>query len=131
MRLFIDTNVFVAAVVGEEERSGIARELLNQEGEFYTSVLNLMELRSVLSKSKGFSRDKLEDVEQEIVEGVDVVIPDSSDFVDANTMQAENLLYPFDAVIFTLSEVHDAELVSFDSELIDKGATAPEELVDI
>ncbi len=31
MKLFIDTNVFISAIFGEEERSEIAKEVLKQE----------------------------------------------------------------------------------------------------
>lgn len=121
MKLFIDSNVFIAAVTGEEDRSDAARELLNMDAELYTSVLNIMEIRSVLSKKKNFSMEALEEVEQEVIEGVEVVIPDSSDFMEANERQAETLLYPFDSLVLTLADVHD-------SELTDNGAKTPEEV---
>jgi predicted nucleic acid-binding protein len=50
MKVLFDTNVLVAAVTRDTERSEDAVELLNQTAEPYVSVLNLMELRSVLMK---------------------------------------------------------------------------------
>lgn len=52
MKLFLDTNILVAAVTDDTERSAAAVELLNEAEQTYVSVLNLMELRSVLSKKK-------------------------------------------------------------------------------
>ena len=51
-RLFLDTNVFIASITNEPERVDVAKELLNSEYEFYTSLLNLLELRTVLAKKK-------------------------------------------------------------------------------
>lgn len=56
MRCFVDTNVLVAVLTKDDERVDTATELLNTH-EPYTSVLNLMELRSVLTKKKRFDRD--------------------------------------------------------------------------
>ncbi|WP_436900284.1 type II toxin-antitoxin system VapC family toxin [Halovenus halobia] len=51
-KVFVDTNVFVASLTDEPSRGETATELLNQEHEFCTSILNLIELRSVLTKKK-------------------------------------------------------------------------------
>ena len=48
MRLLLDTNILVAAVTRDTERSGTAVDLLNESDQTYVSVLTLMELRSVL-----------------------------------------------------------------------------------
>nr|WP_230198565.1 PIN domain-containing protein [Halopiger goleimassiliensis] len=60
MRLFLDTNVLVAAVVRDTERSDAAVTALNESDETYTSMLNLMELRTVLAKKKRVERDHVE-----------------------------------------------------------------------
>ncbi|MGM0590612.1 MAG: type II toxin-antitoxin system VapC family toxin [Halobacteriota archaeon] len=52
MKVFVDTNVFLAALTDEPERGDKAVEFLNADFEFYTSILNLMELRAVLAKKK-------------------------------------------------------------------------------
>ncbi|WP_256335622.1 PIN domain-containing protein [Halopenitus persicus] len=49
----IDTNVLVAAVTRDTNRSDEAIELLDQADDPLVSVLSLMELRSVLSKRNG------------------------------------------------------------------------------
>ena len=52
MRLLLDTNVLVAAVTLDSERSETAVELLNDAQDTYVSILNLMELRSVLAEKE-------------------------------------------------------------------------------
>jgi predicted nucleic acid-binding protein len=129
MKRLLDTNVLVAAVTRDTERSETAIELLNDDTETFVSVLNLMELRSVLSKKKGFDRDRIDKIEGRITSRTTVTVPDASDMIDANNRQSETLLYPMDALILAAATAVDATLVSFDQELIDHGAQHPTEMV--
>jgi len=129
MRLFLDTNVLVAAVTHDTDRSEDAVELLNEADEAYVSVLNLMELRSVLTKKKQFERDRIEQIENRITTRATITVPDASDMVAANQLQSETLLYPMDALVLAAANAVDATLVSFDSELVDHGAERPADVL--
>lgn len=52
MKLFVDTNIFVSVITKEADRSDESKAVLNRFKDNHTSVLNLMELRSVLAKKK-------------------------------------------------------------------------------
>mgnify|MGYP006282771885 FL=1 len=52
MKLFVDSNVFIASLTDEPGRGRTAIQLLDSDHEFCTSILNLMEIRSVLMKKK-------------------------------------------------------------------------------
>jgi len=52
MRVFVDSNVFVASLTNEPSRGDVATKFLNRDFEFCTSILNLMEIRSVMTKKK-------------------------------------------------------------------------------
>ena len=117
MSLLLDTNVLVAAVTRDTKHSDTALSLLNEPEETYVSLLNLMELRTVLSKKKGFERDRIAKIEDRITTRTTVLFPDASELMRANRLQSETLLYP-----------NDIELVSFDAELVDHGAILPTEL---
>lgn len=125
MTLLLDTNILVAAVTGDTERSEDAIELLNEATDTYVSVLNLMELRTVLSKKKLFERDRIHQIENRITSRTAVTVPDASDMLRANQLQAETLLYPMDALILAAADALDATLVTFDSELVEHGAVLP------
>lgn len=125
MRVFVDSNVLIAVLTEEEERFSEARELLNSDNHILTSILNLMEVRSVLSKKKNHDREEIEEVEKDIIEMVDIVIPDSSDFIEANKIQRESYAYPLDSLILAVARESGAELASFDSELLEAGAKEP------
>jgi predicted nucleic acid-binding protein len=129
MTLLLDTNVLVAAVTTDTDRSDLARRLLNEAEDPYVSVLNLMELRSVLSTKKQFERDRIERIENRITSRTTVTFIDASDGMAANRLQSETLLYPMDALVLAAAEAVDATLVSFDSELVGHGAVLPREVV--
>jgi len=128
MRLLLDTNVLVAAVTLDTDRSDDAIELLNETEDVYVSVLNLMELRTVLAKKKQFERDRIDRIENRITNKVTVTFPDASDMMAANRLQSERLLYPMDAMVLTAAEAVDATLVSFDAELVEHGAKLPQDV---
>ncbi|WP_435064284.1 type II toxin-antitoxin system VapC family toxin [Halobaculum sp. EA56] len=127
MRLFLDTNVFVAAVLAgdDDEATGTAMAVLNGDHEFLTSLVNLMELRSVLTKKRRLERDRADAIEEEIRADVEVVVPDAGELIDAYRIQDETLLYPVDSLILACARRYDATLVSFDGELVDAGAEQP------
>ena len=130
MRVLLDTNVLVAAVTLDTNRSDEAIELLDQVDDPLVSVLSLMELRSVLSKKKGFERDRLDAIENRVTSRMTVSFPDASDMMTANRLQSDTLLYPMDAMILSAADAADAPLVSFDSELVEHGADLPQQLLD-
>ncbi|WP_254864776.1 type II toxin-antitoxin system VapC family toxin [Halovivax gelatinilyticus] len=129
MRLFLDTNCFIAAVTDEPDSGDVATELLDGDHEFLTSTMNLMELRSVLTKKQRLEQSRAHDIQDEITADVRTVIPGASDMMTANRLQKETLLYPIDCLILACARNHDAELVSFDSELQEAGATDPTAVV--
>lgn len=129
MKLCCDTNVFVAVLTNETAHVDTARAVLNSDHELVTPVLTLMELRTVLAKKARFDRDTLTEAERRIRAQVDVTTPDSSTLGEADDRQRETLLYPMDALILATAASVDATLVSFDSELQEHGAVAPEHVV--
>ena len=91
MKAFFDTNVLVAAVATDEQRSTTAVRILNEIDDGYPSILNVMELRSVLAKKKAFERDRIDQIEDRIARKTTVTLPDASDIVAANQLQSKTL----------------------------------------
>lgn len=129
MKLLLDTNILVAAVTRETDRSEGAIELLNEADDTYVSILSLMELRSVLTKKKQFERDRIDQIENRVTSRTAITFPDASDMIEANQLQSETLLYPMDALILAAADAIDATLVSFDTELVEHGAKHPENVM--
>ncbi|WP_435157495.1 type II toxin-antitoxin system VapC family toxin [Haladaptatus sp. DFWS20] len=130
MRYFIDTNIFIAALTDEPNRGDVAVDFLNLEANFYTSLLNVMELRSVLGKKKQLKHGRVAELERRVTSQVEIVVPDASDMLAANKRHQETLIYPMDCLILACAESQDTALVSFDKELIEAGARSPEEITD-
>jgi len=130
MKLFVDTNVFVASLTDEPGRGDIATELLNEGHEFCTSILDLMEIRSVLTKKKRVEQSRVEEILTDIYGNADIYAPEISDQISGYSLQQDTLLYTLDCVLLALAEDLDATLVTFDGELLESGAVSPTELLD-
>lgn len=130
MRLFVDTNVLVAATLDEPDRGEIATEFLDLDREFATTIFNLMEFRTVLAKKKQLDQDRVEELLDGLWDRINVFRPGSEDVLKSYTVQERTLLYPMDCTILTTAEETDGVLVTFDSELLEHGAISPEELLD-
>jgi len=130
MKVFVDTNVFIASITEEPARGEMATELLNENHEFCTSILNLMEIRSVLTKKKRVEQEQVESVLTDIYGRVDIYAPEISDQISAYRLQEDTLLYTLDCVLLALAEDVDATMVTFDGELLEHGAVEPAELID-
>jgi predicted nucleic acid-binding protein len=129
MKVLVDTNVFVASLTDEPARGDVATELLNQDHDFCTSILNLMEIRSVMTKKKRIEQNRVEDVLTDIYAQVDIYAPEISDQISAYSLQQDTLLYTLDCVLLALSDDLDATLATFDGELLDNGAVEPSDLI--
>ncbi|WP_330631233.1 type II toxin-antitoxin system VapC family toxin [Halocatena halophila] len=130
MKLFVDTNIFVASLTDEPSRGEIATRLLNEDHDFCTSIINLMELRSVLTKKNHIEQERVEEVLSDIYNRVDIYAPEISDHITAYELQRDNLLYAMDCILLALADDVDATLVTFDGELLDHGGVAPETVLE-
>ena len=126
-QILVDTNIFIAVLTDEEERHADAEQLLNADHDLTTTLLNLMEIRSVLSHKKHVKRAEIENTIEDLQTSIDVIIPDSQDALTANRLQEETYLYPLDSLLLAVAENAGIRLASFDAELLEHGASAPSE----
>ena len=129
MKVFVDTNVFIASLTDEPDRGDTATRFLDQDFDFCTSVLNLMEIRSVMMKKKRIEQAEVEEVLDDVAAQVDIYALDMEDQVEAYQRQRETVLYTLDCVLMALSDDIEAELVTFDAELLEHGCVSPGELL--
>lgn len=130
MTFFIDTNILIAATVGEPGRGEVARDLLDADYEFATTLLNVMEYRTVLTKKKKFEQERVEELIDGLFDRVDVYGPETGDLLEAYAIQRDTLLYTMDTVILATAKEVGGPLVTFDGELLDNGAISPEEVLE-
>lgn len=125
MTVFVDSNIFIASLTAEPGRGVVARDFLNLDLDFATSLVNLMEVRTVLTKKKQEPQQSVEETLADIGTYADVYAPDSDDWLRAYDRQRDTLLYTVDALLLALAEDLDADLVTFDAELLEHGAVDP------
>ena len=125
MTVLLDTNVLVAAVTHDTERSETAIDVLNDATDPVVSILSLVELRSVLAKKKRIERDRIDRIETRITARATITVPDAGDIMAANRLQSETLLYPMDAFILTAADTIGATLLTFDREHLEHGGRPP------
>ena len=130
MRVFVDTNVFIASITDEPKRGEEATDFLNEPYEFVTSVLNLMELRTVLAKKKNVDQPLVETIIDDIRGTIAIYQPDEEDVLGAYDRQKETLLYPLDCLFLSMAGFVEATPVSFDRELLANGAIEPADVAD-
>lgn len=128
MKLFADSNIFIAIVTDDTDRSDVARELLNSDREFYSSIYNVMEVRNVLATKYHFKRDRIEEVERTIRTYADPVSHSSVLLQKADEIQEETYTTAMDAIMLAAADHIDGTLVTFDTELHRHGAKAPEDI---
>ncbi|WP_233512061.1 hypothetical protein [Haloferax sp. Atlit-12N] len=83
-----------------------------------------------MTKKKRVEQSRVESVLSDIYGRVDIYAPEISDQIAAYELQRDNLLYTIDCVLLALANDVDATMVTFDGELLDHGAVAPEDLID-
>ncbi|KDE56345.2 twitching motility protein PilT [Halostagnicola sp. A56] len=130
MKLFVDTNLLVAATLDEDERGEMATKFLNLDRELATTILNLMEFRTVLTKKKQLDQERVERLLDGLWERITVYRHSNDDLLKSYSVQENTLLYPMDCLLLTTAEETDGVLVTFDSELQENGAVSPAEFVD-
>jgi predicted nucleic acid-binding protein len=131
MKLLVDTNVFIASLTDEPERGEAATRLLNCNADLCTSILNLMEVRSVLTKKKarraGASRKR---VIRHLYRDRHLCARNQRPKSRRTNDSGKTLLYTLDCVLLALADDVDATMVSFDRELLDNGAVSPSAALD-
>jgi predicted nucleic acid-binding protein len=129
MTVFLDSNIFIAIVTDDTDRSDGARALLNTDREFYSSIYSLMEIRNVLATKYQYNRSEIEQIEQTVRAYAEPVSHSSILLQQADDIQQETYVTAMDALMLASAEHIDGTLVTFDTELHRHGAIPPEELV--
>jgi len=128
-RIFLDTDVVVNWLLRETE-SVSGKELWKAPYEIVKlselqtvsaliSLTTLMEIRCLLRRKKFFDTPQIEEDLAKVSAVFDVIIPDETSLLRANTLQTEHPLDPFDAVHLSLAiGAKPVTLISRDGDFI-------------
>ena len=144
-RIFLDTDVLINWLVMETDpntRFNLWRcpyeivELI-EEGQIegHTSLTNIFEVRFVLRGKKRYGEKKIKECMESLFRLIEIEVPDSGDMLEANRLQSEQPLDPFDSIGLSIILVKSAILVSRDDDFIrhanklNVGVYTPEEFL--
>lgn len=84
-----------------------------------STLINLLEIRFVLRRKKEFGEDKIKQDIAKILQLLEIVIPDEINLLKANSLQTDNPLSPFDAILISIAlSLDNIVLISRDKQLI-------------
>ena len=84
----------------------------------HTSLTNIFEIRFVLRRKKKYGEKKIRECITSLFGAIEIEVPDSGDMLEANRLQSEQPLDPFDSIGLSIILVNSAILVSRDDEFI-------------
>lgn len=121
IKVFFDADVLLNWLTEEKETdTGIKlwkapyEILKNSEAngiKLHSSFLTIMEIRYVLRRKKDINSSKIEELVEDIKQEFSLEIPDSMDIIEANKMQSQSPLDPFDAIYLSMTETLSADFI--------------------
>lgn len=127
--VILDTDVIVNWLTKERE-TDTGRELWKAPHKIIAMVetrkikgliclTSLLELRYLLRRKKEYKEEQIEAYISQIMGIFEVIVPDEISLLRANSLQAENLLDPFDAILLSFSiSVKPATFISRDTDFL-------------
>jgi predicted nucleic acid-binding protein len=127
-RIFLDTDVLINWLSKEVDlntrfnlwQSPYEIIKLIERGKIdgYTSLTNIFEIRFVLRRKKKYDEKKIRECIEDLFGMIVIEVPDSGDMLEANRLQNEQLLDPFDSIGLSIIIANSTILVSRDDEFI-------------
>lgn len=145
-RVFLDTDVLINWLAKEIDQNvgfnlwrcpyEIIELIERRQIEGHTSLTNIFEIRFVLRRKKRYSERKIRECIESLFGAIEIEVPDLGDMLEANRLQSEQPLDPFDSIALSIILVNSAILISRDNEFIELakelnvGAYTPEEFLE-
>ncbi len=134
-KFLVDSDVLLNAVLkGKKQETCV--EFLNQHEEgISTTILNIMEISSVLSRKYSWKGKDIREVVSTIERGTDVLIPSETEIIEAYELVFYHFFSTIDAILLTLSKGQNQILITYDSGLLSRGSkhtkvNKPEDWID-
>lgn len=134
-KYLVDSDVVLNAIL-ETEKQDICVDFLDQkEDEINTTILNIMEISSVLSRKYQWGGEDIRKVIRTMEKGMNVLIPSESEILEGYELVFYNFYSPIDAILLTLSNSQDQVLITYDKELLKRGGShtdvkRPDDLIE-
>jgi len=116
----IDSNVFLQVLLDTDEAEPSASFLNDNSDNISTTLFNLMEISSVLTRKYKWDRKKTLHVIEDIKGHIPVHSPDEYDILEAFRINCKDFLTPIDSIMLSIAERYGMILVTYDKELLKK-----------
>lgn len=131
----MDSDVVLNAILETDKQDVCVDFLDKKENEINTTILNIMEISSVLSRKYQWNGEDIREVIKTIEKGMDVLIPSESEILEGYEVVFYDFYSPIDAILLTLSKNQDQILVTYDKELLKRGVShtdvkRPDDLIE-
>ncbi len=114
----VDSNVFLNVIL-YTEKYDVSRKFLNTNtGNIATTLVNLMEIFTVLTRKYKWSKEDAIDIVETLKKECEILIPNEYDFIDAYEIQQQFMLTINDALIVAIAKRENLTLITFDKELL-------------
>lgn len=101
------------------EKYDVSRKFLNTNtGNIATTLVNLMEIFTVLTRKYKWSKEDAIDIVETLKKECEILIPNEYDFIDAYEIQQQFMLTINDALIVAIAKRENLTLITFDKELL-------------
>lgn len=129
MKIYVDTNIFIS-LIEDSKGADVANRLLNiQNHEIGTGMLNIFEIRTVLTKKKFRPQPQVETIICWLKRNLDFIVDYVPPLPNVEARQKTTLLYPMDCMILQTSDEVGAVPTTLEREMRDHGAVHPRYLV--
>ncbi len=134
-KFLVDSDVFLNSVLQTERQEVCVKFLDDQEATTCTTILNVMEVSSVLSRKYGWKKNDIHDVVDTIERGMDVIIPSEAETLEGYELVMSDFFSTVDSILLSISKNQDLELVTLDGGLLRRGSeltkvSSPKSLID-
>ncbi len=127
--VILDTDVVINWLIKETETATmrklweiphkIVSFIENKKLKGVISLTTLLEIRFLLRRKKEYGEQQIEGFINDITAVFEIAIPDEISLLEANKLQSENLLDPFDAILLGLSiMLKSSAFISRDSDFL-------------
>ena len=114
----VDSNVFLHILLHTPEGEKSKLFLNQYEDTISTTIYNLIEISSVLSRKYNRNKKDIQDIIATLKDSISVSAPDEYDAINAYEIAMEHFLTPIDSLLLAMSKREDLILVTYDKELL-------------
>ena len=114
----VDSNVFLHVLLHTQEGEASRSFLDENNGNISTTIFNLMEIVSVLSRKYRWKKQQIHKIATLLKDSISVYVPDEYDSLASYELSLKHFITPIDALLLSIARKKGDVLVTYDREII-------------